>query len=572
MKFLIASLLAVSASLTAMAHTNEDTISINFGNNSKIVIYLSGKDDLQLLQKYDINKMVKDLQRSIDSLNGQDVQRLVIRDSTGSEYLKDAEAEFQPEESQSGEFQPEEFQKEIAIGSFSHLSVGDNFQVSVKKGEAYKLILDGKKQDVDAVEISPSGDKLALGFPRSVVKRGKVKVYIETPELNALDIHGAAVVNATGFESQELKIDISGAAKGQAVVVAGKLVLEASGASRMRLIGKTDELNIQASGAAEIDASRMETGSVKATAGGASKVLLHSGSANNSTSTTGVAKIIVTRGVPQVEEERIIRIKIGKYEFSAPLDVWEEFENEIENAESVEDWIGKAKKEEYLQDETPAIRHWVNIDFGLNNYLESGEFPDAAGAQYAVRPWGSWYVGVNSSHKFHIGGPVFLEWNKGVSWYNFKFDDEYTRLSVQENGIGFIKDQSPVDGIKSKLAVSHLNMSLVPVFDFSNGLRKVKSYSVDGFNFKQYNKRGFRVGLGGYAGYRIGSHVKYVFKDDRREKEKDRGSFFLNNWRYGVRAQVGFKALDLFFNYDLSPLYIGAASPDLNSFSFGVTF
>src|SRR5690606_3017230 len=105
---------------------------------------------------------------SIDSLNGQDVQRLVIRDSTGSEYLKDAEAEFQPEESQSGEFQPEEFQKEIAIGSFSHLSVGDNFQVSVKKGEAYKLILDGKKQDVDAVEISPSGDKLALGFPRSV--------------------------------------------------------------------------------------------------------------------------------------------------------------------------------------------------------------------------------------------------------------------------------------------------------------------------------------------------------------------------------------------------------------------
>lgn len=569
MKLFIPFVFAMAAPFASIAGMNEDTISINFGSNSQIVIYLSDKDDLQLLQRYDINKMVKDLQLSVDSLKDKDVQRLVIQDASGAEYLRDTnQNEFQ--------FKPEGFQKEISIGEFKRISVGDNFHVMVKKADGYKLILDGNMNDVEAVEISQSDQNLAIGFSNGFNKRGKVKVYIESPTLDELDLFGAAILNAAGFESQEFHVDISGAAKGQAIVMADKVVLDASGASRMKLIGKTDDLTIKASGASEIDASGMEAQNARVEASGASKIVAGAVYREDFV-TSGGARIINSRKYVKsdsVEEssEEMIRVKIGKYEFAAPADVWEEFDREFGNGESADELFGKAKKEEYLQDETPAIRHAINFDFGMNNYLESGEFPDASGSLYAVRPWGSWYVGINSIHKFHIGGPFFLDWGKGISWYNFKFDDEYTRLVMNEDGIGFTQDQSPVEGIKSKLTVAHLNVSLVPMFDFSEGLRRVQSYSVDGFNFTQYNKRGFRIGVGGYAGYRIGSHTKYVFRDDRKEKEKDRGNFFLNNWRYGVRAQVGFKALDLFFNYDLSPMYVGTVSPDLNPFSFGVTF
>src|SRR5688572_6368704 len=33
-----------------------------------------------------------------------------------------------------------------------------------------------------------------------------------------------------------------------------------------------------------------------------------------------------------------------------------------------------------------------NFDFGTNNYLSGGKFPDQDNSLYTVKPWGSWYV------------------------------------------------------------------------------------------------------------------------------------------------------------------------------------
>ena len=76
-----------------------------------------------------------------------------------------------------------------------------------------------------------------------------------------------------------------------------------------------------------------------------------------------------------------------------------------------------------------------------------------------------------------------------------------------------------------------------------------------------------------YAGYRLGSRAKYVFReDDDRERVKDRTNFYVNNWRYGVRFQVGYRGLDLFANYDLNELFVEGRGPELNAFSFGIVF
>jgi hypothetical protein len=81
----------------------------------------------------------------------------------------------------------------------------------------------------------------------------------------------------------------------------------------------------------------------------------------------------------------------------------------------------------------------------------------------------------------------------------------------------------------------------------------------------------FRFGLGGYAGYRLGSKTKYVFTDEgSKRKLKDRDNYHLNNWRYGLRMQIGYRGIDLFANYDLNELFISNRGPALNAFSFGV--
>lgn len=210
-------------------------------------------------------------------------------------------------------------------------------------------------------------------------------------------------------------------------------------------------------------------------------------------------------------------------------------------------------------------RHSFNFDFGTNNFLEEGSFPDNNGAQYAVRPWGSWYIGLNSTLRTQLSNKFFLEWGAGVSWYDFKFQDDNTRMVEDDNGISFVADNLDVSYTKSKLEISYLNASLVPVFDFGGDNRKARFWSSHNSNF--------RIGAGPYVGYRLYSKSKLVYKEDGdKEKDKESNNFYLNNMRYGIRVQLGIRSADFFFNYDLNELFVENKGPKLNAFSFGVVF
>lgn len=206
-----------------------------------------------------------------------------------------------------------------------------------------------------------------------------------------------------------------------------------------------------------------------------------------------------------------------------------------------------------------------NVDLGLNNFISNGNFP--SGELYEVRPWGSWYVALNSVQRLRLGGKFYTEWGLGISWYNFKFQNDNVLISKDENGLIFSEDLTPSRNYrKSKLTAGYLQASFVPVLDFGGYGRKVRLWDAEGSRF--------RIGLGPYAAYRIGSHSKVVYSEGSgREKDKERDSFYLENFRYGVRLQVGIRSADFFFNYDLNNLFSDKPdNPRLNAFSFGIIF
>ncbi len=203
-----------------------------------------------------------------------------------------------------------------------------------------------------------------------------------------------------------------------------------------------------------------------------------------------------------------------------------------------------------------------NFDLGTNNYLSDGAIKDTI---YSVRPWGSWYLAASTIQRTRVSRHVFLEWGLGISWYNFKFENDDVRLVRDDDGVQFEKDLSDVNHIKSKLTATYINASFVPVIDFGGQSRKPRMWD----NYRN----SFRIGLGPYIGYRVASRTKYVFSEDGdREKEKQRNSFYLSNVRYGARLQLGFHGTDLFFNYDLNELFAENKGPKLNAFSFGLIF
>lgn len=205
-----------------------------------------------------------------------------------------------------------------------------------------------------------------------------------------------------------------------------------------------------------------------------------------------------------------------------------------------------------------------NFELGTNNYLNDGNFPNNNDEIYAVRPWGSWYVGLSSIQRTRLSKKFFLEWGVGVNWYNFKFEDDNVLIQKDDNGTHFVADTRYDDYVKSKLTASYVTATLIPVVDFNDNSRKARFW--DGYG------NSFRIGFGPYVGYRIESHSKLVYKDDGKQKEKDHDSFYLNNIRYGLRLQMGYRAADFFFNYDLNDLFVEGKGPQLNAFSFGVIF
>lgn len=207
-----------------------------------------------------------------------------------------------------------------------------------------------------------------------------------------------------------------------------------------------------------------------------------------------------------------------------------------------------------------------NFDLGTNNYLSHGKFPDQDNSLYTVRPWGSWYVGMNSTYRTRVAHKFFIEWGFGVSWYNFKFQNNRVQMSKDGNGVNFAIDPRDLDYKKSKLTATYVNASFVPVIDFGDNKHK-SSF------FDNHGSDGFRFGVGPYVGYRIDSYSKQYFKENGdKNHERNHDNFYLNNVRYGLRGQFGFKDVDFFVNYDMNDLIATNKGPQLNAFSFGITF
>ena len=238
-------------------------------------------------------------------------------------------------------------------------------------------------------------------------------------------------------------------------------------------------------------------------------------------------------------------------------------------------WSKDQKRYSYNIDIDKKTIHNFNIEMGLNNWLDKGgSFNGLADDNYSVKPWGSWYFGLGSVNKTQLKNSLFLEWGAGLSWYNWKLEDPSYHITKTTTQVKFAQpvNINDINPIKSKLVASYLNVSLVPLFDFAQGIRKVTVRQTGNVKLIKSKNRGFRIGIGGYLGYRMYGRSKYVYKEGNkfRNKEKEKGNFYLSNVRYGLRGRVGWKGMDLFVNYDLNQAFTSGNGPELNAFSFGI--
>jgi hypothetical protein len=191
--------------------------------------------------------------------------------------------------------------------------------------------------------------------------------------------------------------------------------------------------------------------------------------------------------------------------------------------------------------------------------------------------------GAVANSDFYYLRSVFFEWGvtnntrilKDNNLLHFKYGITwvYNTLSITDNRY-FVDNGSETvlathpEYLRKKDSYFKNVFVTVPLhleFDFSKTeVKDDKKY------FKSH--QGFRFGIGGFVGYNTNSKQFLSYEiDNYRIKEKQKGSWNVDDWSYGLSTYIGWKETSLYLKYDLTPMF--KDNPiDQNNISLGVRF
>jgi len=198
------------------------------------------------------------------------------------------------------------------------------------------------------------------------------------------------------------------------------------------------------------------------------------------------------------------------------------------------------------------------FDLGLNslvNKSSSALFPQ----QPQLRTLGSRYVNLGVNYAQRLGGkrsPLYLVGGPEFAFNNYML--EGNNKWINQNGItSIILETNGRQYQKTKLATSTFTVPLMLQLRLRD----------------EHYHRTLTLGAGGFVGYRLASWTKLkYYEEGTMYKDKEGGSFNLNDWQYGLQGVVGFKSLTFFAKYSLNELFREGQGPQAQTLSFGVRF
>jgi len=158
--------------------------------------------------------------------------------------------------------------QEEDFSGFENLEVSHAFRVTIRQGDAYRVVIRVDDNLVQYLRVSQVGDTVEIGLTSGVsVLRATMEAEVTMPALGELELSGASSATVTGFDAEEaFRANLSGASKLQGNLQAGDVRLDISGASNVSLTGSASNLTLNASGASKVDLSefRVNDGTVEA--------------------------------------------------------------------------------------------------------------------------------------------------------------------------------------------------------------------------------------------------------------------------------------------------------------------
>jgi hypothetical protein len=230
----------------------------------------------------------------------------------------------------------------------------------------------------------------------------------------------------------------------------------------------------------------------------------------------------------------------------------------------------------FAQDETvkktpkPSIPGTFMIDLGLNQAINK---PDT----WKQGGWGSRTVNLYYQYGIRFGRSKFsFNPGIGISMERWKFKDNATLIDT-------IELVSYPNGAASPDQVEQYNL-LSPLRIYPQLAEKsqlIANYVEIPLEFRFDTKpedisRSINIAIGGRVGLLFDSKTKVKYKDAEGDivKVKNKQTYGLQNFRYGVYTRFGIGGFNLFTFYNLSDVFQKGKGPlgqDFNSITFGIS-
>jgi len=196
------------------------------------------------------------------------------------------------------------------------------------------------------------------------------------------------------------------------------------------------------------------------------------------------------------------------------------------------------------------------IDFGLNAL--ANQKTSATSPAVDLRTEGSRYFNIGFNYAQRLGGkrsPVVLSVGPEFAFNNYMLNDN--NKWVNDNGVTrVVLEADPARQYeKTKLATASINLPLM-------------------LNLKlrdQQCRETLHLGVGGFVGYRLKSwtKLKYTY-EGTTYKDKERGSYNLEDFQYGLQGILGYRGFELFAKYNMNQLFKENQGPNTQVVSFGI--
>jgi hypothetical protein len=203
------------------------------------------------------------------------------------------------------------------------------------------------------------------------------------------------------------------------------------------------------------------------------------------------------------------------------------------------------------------------VDVGLNALTNRG-----SGAP-ELRTLGSRYVSLGSEVAVRLGGPhspASIAFGPEFVFNNYML--EGNNKWVSGPGVGgtsitaVVPETNGRQYQKTKLATSTFTVPLM----FQLNLSEKNAHT-------GHSRAGFTIGAGGFVGYRLASWTKLkYYEEGTTYKDKNSGSYNLNDWQYGLQGVIGYRSLTFFAKYNLNELFREGQGPKAQTLSFGLRF